>query len=108
MLLQVLLVAVTCGAYVASSSWLIMVNRFLMTKDGFSFPLILSGIGMLFTWIATSILVQFDSVVPRQQVCFHHIFLIASLPCHDTYSPACCSVGIFFKICIRMPKRAVH
>eukprot|EP00892_Ulva_mutabilis_P008677 jgi/Ulvmu1/6181/UM028_0037.1 len=64
---QVLLIALTCCAYLASSSWLIMMNRFLMRTDGFAFPLTLSGLGMLFTWVATSILVRIRGIVPKQQ-----------------------------------------
>lgn len=70
--LQVLLMAVTCSMYMGASWWLIIVNRFLMIEDGFGFPFTLAGMGMVFTWAATSVLVQFESVVPRQQVSVRH------------------------------------
>lgn len=70
--LQVLLMAVTCSMYMGASWWLIIVNRFLMIEDGFGFPFTLAGMGMVFTWAATSVLVQFESVVPRQQVSVGH------------------------------------
>lgn len=39
-----------------------------MIEDDFGFPIMLSGIGMIFTWVATSALVKVPYLVPRQQV----------------------------------------
>ena len=66
--MQGLLVIVTCAGYLGASSLLILLNKFLLAKDGFSFPLMLSGSGMLFTLIGSSIMVEVPGVVPERQV----------------------------------------
>jgi hypothetical protein len=65
---QAVLVVVACAAYLGTSSLLILLNKFLLSRDGFAFPLLLSGSGMLVTSIASSILIRFDSIVPEPQV----------------------------------------
>lgn len=44
-----------CGAWMAASSALILVNKHCMSEDGFAFPMALSGLGMLFSGIASTL-----------------------------------------------------
>ena len=57
-----------CAAYLGTSSLLILLNKFLLSQDGFSYPLILSGSGMFLTFIASSAIVHIPAVVPDRQV----------------------------------------
>ena len=66
--LQAAIILLTCAGYLGVSSLLILLNKYLMVTDRFGFPLILSGSGMLVTWIASSVLVRFRAIVPERQV----------------------------------------
>jgi hypothetical protein len=66
---QAVVVVLTCAGYLAASSLLILLNKFLLSTDGFSFPLMLSGSGMLLTFFGSSILVNIPALVPERQVC---------------------------------------
>jgi hypothetical protein len=50
--LQVMTV-VACLGWMGVSSALIMINKFLMSKDGFRYPMALSCLGMLFSSVAS-------------------------------------------------------
>jgi hypothetical protein len=63
-------VILTCGGYLVTSSILILLNKFLLSKDEFAFPLMLSGSGMAMTLLGSSVLVKFPGIVAAKQVCF--------------------------------------
>lgn len=63
------MVVFTCAGYLATSSLLILLNKFLLSTDGFSYPLMLSGSGMLLSFVGSSILVKIPALVPERQVC---------------------------------------
>jgi hypothetical protein len=65
---QAVIIVLTCGGYLGASSLLILLNKFLLSKDGFAFPLMLSGSGMLMSFIGTSFLVKVPALVPERQV----------------------------------------
>lgn len=65
---QALLIVATCGAYLLASSLLILLNKHLLSNDGFPFPLMLSGSGMLMSNLGSSLLVRWDRIVPNRQV----------------------------------------
>lgn len=50
--LQILAV-VACLAWMAVSSGLILVNKYIMSTDNFHFPMALSGLGMVFSSVAS-------------------------------------------------------
>jgi hypothetical protein len=60
-------VVLTCGGYLAVSSQLIVLNKYFLQRDIFPFPLLLSNIGMLFTFVASSLCSR-AGLIPRQQV----------------------------------------
>lgn len=66
--MQALLVVGTCIGYLSASSLLILLNKFLLSEDGFSYPLMLSGSGMVVTCIGSSIIVNIPAIVPERQV----------------------------------------
>lgn len=66
--LQAALIVGVCGGYLAASSILILLNKFLLSTDGFSFPLMLSGSGMAMTYLGSSVLVRIPAIVPARQV----------------------------------------
>lgn len=79
LVLQALIVLLTCGGYLTASSLLILLNKYLMVTDHFDFPLMLSGSGMVVTLAASSALVQSRAIVRERQVSRPH------MPVH-TYS----------------------
>lgn len=44
-----------CGAWMGVSSALILVNKHCMSDDGFAYPMALSGLGMAFSGIASTV-----------------------------------------------------
>jgi hypothetical protein len=79
-------VLLTCAGYLVASSVLILLNKFLLAKDEFAYPLMLSGSGMVFTSIGSSILVQIPALVPERQV--------ASLPAKLQVIPLCGALAV--------------
>lgn len=73
----------TCGGYLFASSLLILLNKFLLSSDGFNFPLMLSGSGMLVTFLATSLLVHVPTVVPDRQVRPWHLGALLRARCRS-------------------------
>ena len=65
--MQAVVIVLTCGGYLAASSLLILLNKFLLSTDGFAYPLMLSGSGMLMTFLASSVLVRIPALVPDKQ-----------------------------------------
>ena len=51
-LVQVMTVS-ACIGWMAASSALIMINKYIMSSDGFRFPMVLSCLGMLFSSVAS-------------------------------------------------------
>lgn len=68
MMLQAVIIVATCGGYLWASSALILLNKFLLSTDGFSFPLLLSGSGMVMTFFGSSVMVRVPALVPERQV----------------------------------------
>lgn len=61
---KTMLIVVTCLAYLAASSLLILLNKYLLSTDGFKFPLMLSGSGMLLSATGATLLLRFGWPVP--------------------------------------------
>lgn len=66
------MILATCGGYLGASSALILLNKFLLSNDGFSFPLLLSGSGMVMTFLGSSLMVRVPALVPERQVWHRH------------------------------------
>jgi hypothetical protein len=65
---QAVLTILSCCGYLVASSQLVLLNKFLFKHDNFHYPLLLSCMGMCFTFVASSCIVRVTALVPRQQV----------------------------------------
>eukprot|EP00892_Ulva_mutabilis_P008674 jgi/Ulvmu1/6179/UM028_0035.1 len=74
------LVVGTCAGYLAASSLLILLNKFLLSEDGFAYPLMLSGSGMFVTCIGSSVMVRIPAIVPEQQAVTRETYTQKILP----------------------------
>lgn len=52
---RVLIAVFACVAYMGSASSLILLNKYILSNDGFSYPMALSSLGMGFSSIAAHI-----------------------------------------------------
>lgn len=97
------MVVATCIGYLSASSLLILLNKFLLSQDGFAFPLMLSGSGMFVTCVGSSIIVKIPAIVPERQVPFapmiwSHVFQPHWRKTHDMRD---CSLT--YASCVCMP-----
>mmetsp|Transcript_28628 Transcript_28628/g.54783 ORF Transcript_28628/g.54783 Transcript_28628/m.54783 type:complete len:379 (+) Transcript_28628:233-1369(+) len=50
--------AAFCGTWMCVSSGLIMLNKWILSEEGFNYPVLLGSLGMLFSWILSWFLVH--------------------------------------------------
>ncbi|KAK9787492.1 hypothetical protein WJX73_004769 [Symbiochloris irregularis] len=80
---QVLRLAVTvlaCASWMGVSSALILVNKHCMSVDGFVYPMALSGLGMAFSGIASTLCCKVFRVVEVKQALTWHYYCTRIVP----------------------------
>ena len=60
--------AMPCLVWVTASNGLIVLNKFLMSADGFRYPMALSSIGMIASWLLSAAAVTLGVVPARNRV----------------------------------------